>query len=52
MAEADWVVDLGPEGGTGGGNIVVQGSVEKVLAAKAKSHTGRVLQEFLASRAT
>jgi excinuclease ABC subunit A len=47
MAEADWIVDLGPEGGTGGGNIVVQGTVEKVLAAKAKSHTGRVLAHFL-----
>jgi excinuclease ABC subunit A len=50
MAEADWIVDLGPEGGTGGGNIVVQGTLDKVVAAKAKSHTGRVLANFLENR--
>ncbi len=47
IAEADWIVDMGPEGGTGGGNVVVQGDVPTLLKAKDKSHTGRVLSEFL-----
>ncbi len=47
IAEADWIVDMGPEGGTGGGNVVVQGDVPTLLKTKDKSHTGRVLAEFL-----
>jgi excinuclease ABC subunit A len=47
IAEADWIIDMGPEGGTGGGNIVVQGDVPTLLKTKDKSHTGRVLAEFL-----
>ncbi|ARP87695.1 excinuclease ABC subunit UvrA [Bordetella genomosp. 9] len=47
IAEADWLVDLGPEGGTGGGQLVVQGSPEEVMALRERSHTGRVLAEFL-----
>jgi excinuclease ABC subunit A len=43
---ADWVIDLGPEGGDGGGTIVVEGTPESV-AAHAKSHTGRYLQAVL-----
>ncbi len=39
---ADWVIDLGPEGGQGGGTIVVEGTPEKVAKTKA-SHTGRFL---------
>jgi excinuclease ABC subunit A len=50
MAEADWIVDLGPEGGSGGGRIVAQGSPEHVAKAVAKSHTARVLRPFLAER--
>jgi excinuclease ABC subunit A len=46
MAEADWIVDLGPEGGAAGGRIVAQGAPEMV--AMARTHTGRVLSEFLA----
>ena len=42
---ADWIIDLGPEGGDAGGRIVVQGTPEQVAACK-DSHTGR----FLASR--
>ena len=49
MANADWIVDLGPEGGAGGGRIVVQGNPEQVATAS-DSHTGRVLKEFLAHR--
>ncbi len=47
IAEADWIIDMGPEGGTGGGNVVAQGDVPTLLKAKEKSHTGRVLSEFL-----
>jgi excinuclease ABC subunit A len=39
---ADWIVDLGPEGGEGGGRLVAQGTPEAVARAKA-SHTGRFL---------
>jgi excinuclease ABC subunit A len=47
MAEADWLIDMGPEGGGAGGKVVVQGPVSKVMQHKT-SHTGRVLREFLA----
>lgn len=43
---ADWVVDLGPEGGDGGGQIVAQGTPEQV-AAVANSHTGTYLGPLL-----
>ncbi len=43
---ADWVIDLGPEGGNGGGEVVVAGTPEQV-AACAASHTGRFLREVL-----
>ncbi|HLQ38392.1 MAG TPA: excinuclease ABC subunit UvrA, partial [Planctomycetota bacterium] len=39
---ADWIVDLGPEGGAGGGKVVAKGTPEQVAACKG-SHTGRVL---------
>ena len=44
---ADWVIDLGPEGGDGGGRIVAEGTPEAV-AANAASHTGRYLKQVLA----
>lgn len=47
---ADWIVDLGPEGGDGGGRIVAAGTPEHVAAQQA-SHTGRCLRAVL-SRAT
>ncbi|GAB5548721.1 MAG: excinuclease ABC subunit UvrA [Sandaracinaceae bacterium] len=47
VAAADWIVDLGPEGGEGGGQVVVQGTPEKVAACEA-SHTGAVLRGLLA----
>ena len=48
IAEADWLLDLGPEGGTGGGQLVAEGSPEHVMTLADHSHTGRVLTEFLA----
>jgi excinuclease ABC subunit A len=49
MADADWIIDLGPEGGEGGGRLVAQGMPEQIAAVK-PSHTGRVLAAFLAER--
>lgn len=46
IRSADWVIDLGPEGGSGGGTIVAQGTPEKV-AKVAASHTGKFLAELL-----
>ncbi|HET8883119.1 MAG TPA: excinuclease ABC subunit UvrA [Solimonas sp.] len=43
---ADWIIDLGPEGGAGGGEIVVTGTPEDV-AKNARSHTGRFLKPML-----
>jgi excinuclease ABC subunit A len=43
---ADWIVDLGPEGGSGGGQIIAEGTPETVATIKA-SHTGRFLKEML-----
>jgi excinuclease ABC subunit A len=46
IKQADWIVDLGPEGGEGGGRIVAQGTPEQVARVK-KSYTGQVLARFL-----
>jgi len=46
---ADWIVDLGPEGGQGGGLIVASGTPEQVAAVEG-SHTGRCLHEVLQAR--
>jgi excinuclease ABC subunit A len=46
IAEADWIVDLGPEGGAGGGRVVYAGAPEKMKAG----HTGEALSRFLAER--
>ena len=46
---ADWVIDMGPEGGSGGGRIVAQGTPEEIAESK-DSHTGRFLKEVLERR--
>jgi excinuclease ABC subunit A len=50
MAEADWIIDLGPEGGAGGGRIVAQGMPDAITRKPNKSHTARILGGFLAER--
>jgi excinuclease ABC subunit A len=47
IAEADWIIDLGPEGGAAGGRIVYQGSPESIKGG----HTGAALKPFLKARA-
>lgn len=47
IANADWVIDMGPEGGKGGGTVVATGTPEQV-ARKPESHTGRYLAPLLA----
>jgi excinuclease ABC subunit A len=49
MAEADWIIDMGPEAGNGGGKVVVAGPPSAIVKASG-SHTGVVLKEFLRER--
>src|ERR1700754_3513385 len=50
MAEADWILDMGPEAGEGGGQVVAQGAPAQIAKRKKESHTGRVLEPFLKDR--
>jgi excinuclease ABC subunit A len=52
MAEADWIIDLGPEGGAGGGRVVAQGMPDAITRKPNGSHTARILGGFLAERGT
>jgi excinuclease ABC subunit A len=49
IAEADWIIDLGPEGGDRGGRIVAEGSPESIIRARG-SHTASALAAFMGSR--
>jgi len=46
IAEADWVIDMGPEGGSQGGKVIAQGKPDTVIKRK-KSYTGQYLREIL-----
>ena len=50
IAEADWVIDLGPEGGAGGGRVVAEGPPEAIVMARKTSWTGRSLASTLKPR--
>jgi excinuclease ABC subunit A len=47
IKEADWIVDLGPEGGDGGGEVVAIGPPLDIVASPGRSHTARFLGQFL-----
>ncbi len=47
VAESDWLIDLGPEGGVGGGQIIFEGTPEQAVRAKRDSHTGKFLDSVL-----
>ncbi|VEH79531.1 UvrABC system protein A [Corynebacterium kutscheri] len=49
IKSADWIIDMGPEGGSGGGTVVAQGTPEEVAKVKA-SHTGKFLHEVLMAK--
>jgi excinuclease ABC subunit A len=51
IAEADWIIDLGPEGGDAGGHIVVQGTPAKIVSNCNSSYTANFLRRFLRTRA-
>ena len=46
IKSADWIIDLGPEGGSEGGRVVAQGPPEAIAGVEA-SHTGRYLKKIL-----
>ncbi len=50
IAEADWIVDLGPEGGSQGGELRFEGEIQDLLKEETQTHTAEALREFLASR--
>jgi len=43
---SDWIIDLGPEGGNKGGEIIAQGTVEDIIREK-RSYTGQYLKEYI-----
>jgi excinuclease ABC subunit A len=52
IAEADWILDMGPEGGVDGGEVVARGTPQAVAKQQKRSHTARALASFLRERST
>jgi excinuclease ABC subunit A len=52
IKEADYIIDLGPEGGTGGGHICAQGNPWEIMEQHERSYTARFLREYLAHKTT
>lgn len=50
IAEADWIIDMGPEGGDKGGYLVAQGRPEHIMNNTGSSHTARILNDFMQTR--
>lgn len=50
MADADWIIDMGPEGGDAGGRIVAHGAPRNLATSPGQSHTSRALKKFLDQR--
>jgi excinuclease ABC subunit A len=48
IKEADYIIDLGPEGGAGGGNLVAQGNPWEIMEQQERSYTARFLRDYLA----
>jgi excinuclease ABC subunit A len=46
IALSDWIIDLGPDGGTGGGHVVAAGTVEEIIAQSGRSYTGQALKRL------
>ena len=51
IKEADYIIDLGPEGGSGGGDIVAQGNPWEILEQRERSYTARFLGDYMSSEA-
>ncbi len=50
IAEADWIIDMGPEGGDAGGRVVLAAAPDEFLKAGARGHTAKALREFMVGR--
>ncbi len=50
IAEADWIVDMGPEGGDAGGRVVLAAAPEQFLEPGTRTHTAKALREFMVGR--
>ena len=50
ISEADYIIDLGPEGGAEGGRVVTSGSPKELLKATSKSHTARYFKKYLSGK--